>query len=192
MTIDTLKQAAQKLRALERMVARHLQAAPGSCDELAAALEAMAEMQPVGQVLTEAERLRCDLRGGPFIWFCMPAPGALLYAAPVPTPEPRTLNVDELAQEIRRVDGNHDLGAGRLAEALMSFLRKHIATPEHDAKVRDAAIDAALSILDDMYTKEKLRTGKYPMPLPVGYMNATRGAYERIEALKSTGADHAK
>lgn len=28
------------------------------------------------------------------------------------------MNVDELAQDIRRVDGNHDLGAGRLAEKL--------------------------------------------------------------------------
>lgn len=34
---------------------------------------------------------------------------------------PQTLNVDDLAQEIRRVDGRHDLGAGALAEALMPF-----------------------------------------------------------------------
>jgi hypothetical protein len=31
--------------------------------------------------------------------------------------------VDELAQEIRRVDGNHDLGAGALAEALMPWIQ---------------------------------------------------------------------
>lgn len=30
--------------------------------------------------------------------------------------------VDALAQEIRRVDGNHELGAGALAEALMPFI----------------------------------------------------------------------
>lgn len=30
--------------------------------------------------------------------------------------------VDALAQEIRRVDGNHDLGAGALAEALLPFI----------------------------------------------------------------------
>jgi len=30
--------------------------------------------------------------------------------------------VDDLAQEIRRVDGNHDKGAGSLAEALMPFI----------------------------------------------------------------------
>ena len=32
-------------------------------------------------------------------------------------------DVDALAQEIRRVDGNHDLGAGALAEALQPFLQ---------------------------------------------------------------------
>ena len=32
------------------------------------------------------------------------------------------IDVDALAQEIRRVDGNHSLGAGALAEALMPFL----------------------------------------------------------------------
>jgi len=31
-------------------------------------------------------------------------------------------DVAQLAQEIRRVDGKHDLGAGALAEALMPFL----------------------------------------------------------------------
>ncbi|TAA54063.1 hypothetical protein [Shinella sp. JR1-6] len=32
------------------------------------------------------------------------------------------LTIDSLAQEIRRVDGNHSLGAGALAEALMPFI----------------------------------------------------------------------
>lgn len=32
------------------------------------------------------------------------------------------LNVDKLANEIRRVDGSHTLGAGALAEALMPWL----------------------------------------------------------------------
>lgn len=34
------------------------------------------------------------------------------------------IDVDALAQEIRRVDGDHTLGAGALAEALMPFLRR--------------------------------------------------------------------
>lgn len=38
------------------------------------------------------------------------------------SPRP-ALDVDALAQEIRRVDGNHTLGAGALAEALIPFLR---------------------------------------------------------------------
>lgn len=32
------------------------------------------------------------------------------------------IDVDKLAQEIRRVDGNHSLGAAALAEALLPFL----------------------------------------------------------------------
>ena len=32
-------------------------------------------------------------------------------------------SVDDLAQEIRRVDGNHSLGAGALAEALFPFMK---------------------------------------------------------------------
>mgnify|MGYP001486935281 CR=1 FL=1 len=37
------------------------------------------------------------------------------------------LDVDALAQEIRRVDGSNSLGAGALAEALMPFISKHLA-----------------------------------------------------------------
>jgi len=37
------------------------------------------------------------------------------------------VDVDELAQEIRRVDGNHSLGAGALAEALLPFLTRALA-----------------------------------------------------------------
>ncbi len=44
------------------------------------------------------------------------------------------IDVDELANEIRRVDGNHDKGAGALAEALMPFLTAALAP---QVKVRD-------------------------------------------------------
>lgn len=37
------------------------------------------------------------------------------------------IDVDALANEIRRVDGNHDKGAGALAEALMPFLTAALA-----------------------------------------------------------------
>lgn len=50
--------------------------------------------------------------------------GASVSPAPsaVETPSAEG-EVDRLAQEIRRVDGNHDLGAGALAEALIPFIR---------------------------------------------------------------------
>ena len=39
------------------------------------------------------------------------------------------LKVDDLAQEIRRIDGSHRMGAGALAEALMPFVCKFTAEP---------------------------------------------------------------
>lgn len=47
---------------------------------------------------------------------------------------PTELDVDALAQEIRRVDGNNSLGAGALAEALLPFLS---ALPASGAGWRD-------------------------------------------------------
>ena len=50
------------------------------------------------------------------------------------------ITVDDLAQEIRRVDGGHTLGAGALAEALMPFIRSALVEPEPVAwRVRDYA-----------------------------------------------------
>lgn len=43
-------------------------------------------------------------------------------AEPAPSARSGVVKVDELAQEIRRVDGSNSLGAGALAEALMPFL----------------------------------------------------------------------
>lgn len=48
------------------------------------------------------------------------------------------LFVDQLANEIRRVDGGHSLGAGALAEALLPFLT------EHDRRVAERAWDEAV------------------------------------------------
>lgn len=42
--------------------------------------------------------------------------------APNPSAAKTAFTVDDLAQEIRRVDGSHSLGAGALAEALWPFL----------------------------------------------------------------------
>lgn len=51
--------------------------------------------------------------------------------------QPDSLDVDDLAQEIRRVDGSHSLGAGALAEALMPFLAAHSAGAVAPAEIDD-------------------------------------------------------
>lgn len=49
------------------------------------------------------------------------------------------IDVDALAQEIRRIDGNHSLGAAALAEALMPFLQEQMAErkPLTDEEIDD-------------------------------------------------------
>ena len=60
---------------------------------------------------------------------------ACYYHVPLSNPAPssahpsqpaQAVDVDSLAQEIRRVDGMHMLGAGALAEALMPFITRAI------------------------------------------------------------------
>ena len=190
MTTDTLKQAAQALRdEAESLRECHTPSSDRSdwtggelahADylryvALAAALEAIAEQEP-------AAYIEHHKGGDNLVWDDPGGKNSALYAAPIATPESCALNVDELAQEIRRVDGNHDLGAGRLAEALMSFLRKHIATPEHDAKVRDAVNEA--------FEQAALIADQWASPEQRLYGNG--GPAAAIRSLKSTGADHAK
>lgn len=56
------------------------------------------------------------------------------------------LDVDALSQEIRRVDGNNNLGAGALAEALVPF-------------ISGAYADVVISLLDEI---ERLREALEP------------------------------
>lgn len=46
------------------------------------------------------------------------------------------MNVDDLAQEIRRVDGNHSLGACQLAEALMPFIEAALSAAPQPVAVK--------------------------------------------------------
>ena len=50
------------------------------------------------------------------------------------TPPINSVSVDDLAQEIRRIDGNNEKGAGELAERIMAFLaaRRAANTPVSD------------------------------------------------------------
>ena len=52
--------------------------------------------------------------------------------------------VDELAQEIRRVDGDHIMGAGLLAEALMPFVRGVVAA--ENAELQASLADARYAL----------------------------------------------
>lgn len=57
----------------------------------------------------------------------------------------QVLTVDALAQEIRRVDGSHSLGAGALAEALWPFIERAVLT-KMAGQVRDAErLDAMIA-----------------------------------------------
>lgn|SRR5690606_8322671 len=60
------------------------------------------------------------------------------------------LDVDALANEIRRVDGNHSLGAGALAEALMPFIQARAAqaAPPASADARNAALEEAALLME--------------------------------------------
>ncbi|CAN7192336.1 hypothetical protein [Acidovorax sp. LjRoot117] len=61
--------------------------------------------------------------------------GAQPAASPAPVVAREPLTVDDLAQEIRRVDGAHSLGAGALAEALILWLQaRGITSKEGDTK----------------------------------------------------------
>jgi hypothetical protein len=55
------------------------------------------------------------------------------------------LTIDALAQEIRRVDGNHSLGASALAEALMPLIAAHLASQA------EWPSDAELELIADAY-----------------------------------------
>lgn len=58
----------------------------------------------------------------------------------------KMMTADELAQEIRRVDGKHSMGAGALAEALMPFLRRSSGQDREDAQRYRAFFDAGLPV----------------------------------------------
>jgi hypothetical protein len=58
------------------------------------------------------------------------------------------ITIDQLAKEIRRVDGNHSLGAGALAEKLMPFIAAAIAAKLSAAEQRERELVKALKHAD--------------------------------------------
>ena len=78
------------------------------------------------------------------------AEAALTAALPfLPVQGAVKVDVDALAQEIRRVDGNHDKGAAALAEALMQFL-----SALEPSAAREQALEEALRKMVALYESE--------------------------------------
>jgi len=75
-----------------------------------------------------------------------------------PPPQHVVVPVDDLAQEIRRVDGNHSLGAGALAEALLPFLSERLAS----APAPSSLAGGATGRLSALLSSDHLR-GDYPL-----------------------------
>jgi len=107
---------------------------PTLINEQEAALSVSAQgAKPVAWITADAiESLQAD-------GMCALAAGrkqSAVYSVPIYTnhvPAQGAVMVDELAQETRRVDGNHSLGAGALAEALMPFLSA-LHSPAHSGE----------------------------------------------------------
>lgn len=99
------------------------------------------------------------------------APQGVAYAA--------LADVDALAQEIRRVDGSHNLGAGALAEALMPFLRaSNGQAPATQQAVGNSGFDhktAADFLSGKTVSDEALRK----------FVAASRGAHDDRAALRA-------
>lgn len=64
------------------------------------------------------------------------------------------LTIDALAQEIRRVDGNHSLGAGALAEALYPFLSALVEEKPVAVKALEDAYAAGFNASSEGYNAE--------------------------------------
>lgn len=77
-----------------------------------------------------------------------------LSAAPLEG-QGETFTVDDLAQEIRRVDGDHSLGAGALAEALAPFIvGKLIAYAERSVAAHQAPVSPAEQVVPRRYAND--------------------------------------
>lgn len=56
-------------------------------------------------------------------------------------PEQPSFTVDDLAQEIRRIDGKHDLGTAALAEKLFEFIARKHPSPPNEWNERDELLE---------------------------------------------------
>ena len=108
------RQAGDRLDDVLRVVAER--------DALAAELKALREQEPVARI-DDDESFQGPCRHA--MAFVPMHRGSPLYAHPVPARE-LTDAVDDLAQHIRQIDGNHSMGAGVLAESIAEWADRYL------------------------------------------------------------------
>ena len=91
-------------------------------DALAAELKEVREQVPVGVVDESDDGVFADLETTNGVLVKL---GDKLYAHPVPARK-LTDAVDDLAQHIRQINGNHSMGAGALAESIAEWADRHL------------------------------------------------------------------
>ena len=87
-----------------------------------AELKALREQKPVARI-DDDESFQGPCRHA--MAFVPMHRGSPLYAHPVPARE-LTDAVDDLAQHIRQIDGNHSMGAGELAESIAEWVDRYL------------------------------------------------------------------
>ncbi|KAA0684577.1 hypothetical protein DTW90_36165 [Neorhizobium sp. P12A] len=94
------------------------------------------------------------------------------------------IDVDALAQEIRRVDGRHSLGAGALAEALLPFITATLSVEQEPVAWQDKNTHWSFHSAEDHHRYERVASLYRPLyahpPTPV----SSPARDEEIERLK--------
>lgn len=105
-----------------RWLSRSLDMVVDERDAIAAEMKALREQGPVARI-DDDESFQGPCRHA--MAFVPMHRGSPLYAYPVPARE-LTDAVDDLAQHIRQIDGNHSMGAGELAESIAEWVDRYL------------------------------------------------------------------
>lgn len=116
------KQMGEDLIVIQRIHSEQKARLYGEIAMLKADIKAAQEQKPVARI-DDDESFQGPCRHA--MAFVPMHRGSPLYAHPVPARE-LTDAVDDLAQHIRKIDGNHSMGAGALAESVAEWADRHL------------------------------------------------------------------
>ena len=116
------KQMGEDLIVIQRIHSEQKARLYGEIAMLKADIKAAREQKPVAQI-DDDENFQGPCRHA--MAFVPMHRGTPLYARPVPGRE-LTDAVDDLAQHIRQIDGNHSMGAGELAESIAEWADRYM------------------------------------------------------------------